>query len=326
MIEIKPPIAKQVESFLTPESFLRAAKTAHPAFRYAIAVAGIFAIIVAFTRFGIGYAALAFGSIALIALMALFLLFAQASRLSGTNFDLPAKVLIWFVLLVAMVVVTFLVSSAFFNVPLPLRTTIVGSLEPTPVKVETRALPSPSTDAVLASLFAAEIGEIYKTVGYQLLWLNEWARPPTFQTLRINNNQIVGTNLQTNATVGMSIDPKLLPPTQQFDLRSAKNFDLVKLGEQAGQAIVRFHSHYDRYRQALTALTSNPPDQGSAIINAHAAAREVIDTGRIALCALGSTPPHMSIGMLELPTPNCAAAGPGTIIGPRDSNRPRPPG
>jgi len=50
--------------FLTPASFIRAAKAAHPAFRYALAVAGILAIVTTFTKFGVGLATLVFGAIA----------------------------------------------------------------------------------------------------------------------------------------------------------------------------------------------------------------------------------------------------------------------
>jgi hypothetical protein len=70
--------AIQKEDFLSPASFISVAKAAHPAFRYAIVVAGILAIVVTFVNFGVGYATLVFGAIALIGLMVLFLVFAQA--------------------------------------------------------------------------------------------------------------------------------------------------------------------------------------------------------------------------------------------------------
>src|SRR6059036_950015 len=89
---------RKMVDFLTPASFIAAARDAHPAFRHAIVVAGILAIVVTFVRFGVGAATLVFGAIAIVGLMVLFLVFAQACRLAkggNKSLDLPAKVLVW---------------------------------------------------------------------------------------------------------------------------------------------------------------------------------------------------------------------------------------
>lgn len=122
------PATQKAENFLTPASFIRAAKAAHPAFRYAIAAAGVLAIVVTFVKFGVGYATLVFGAIALIGLMVLFLVFAQASKLTKSTLAPAAQALVWAILVIAIAIVVFLTVSVFFNMPLPFRDWIIRDL------------------------------------------------------------------------------------------------------------------------------------------------------------------------------------------------------
>jgi hypothetical protein len=131
MVDTSKPARKtfqRVQNFLTPASFITAAEEAHPAFRYAIAVAGLFAIVVIFAKFGVSLAALVLGAIAVIALMVVFLVFAQASKLTRTHLNLPAQVLVWAYLLMIVGGSLLVIASIFFNAPLPLRTLIVQKL------------------------------------------------------------------------------------------------------------------------------------------------------------------------------------------------------
>lgn len=281
MTKVNSPVGKQVETFLSPGSFIRAASAAHPAFRYAIAVAGILAIVVAFSRFGVGYEALAFGAVAVIALMALFLIFAQAARLSGTNFDLPAKVLIWFVLLIAMLVVSLLVGSVFFDRPLPLRSVIMKSANPAPP-----ALPKTNANELSPaqrSLLEADIVNAYKAVGYQMGYFNSWARPPTLQTMRVTQKEISAT-APDGRVVSMSIDPKQLPAPQFYNSNTIASAAM-------SPSITDFFSAYQQYRDALAHLASLTGNYNGAIIGTMSEGRKVLDRGRAALCGLGSKPP-----------------------------------
>ncbi len=119
---------QKAEDFLSPASFIHAAKAAHPAFRYALAVAGILAIVTSFIEFGTQPATLVFGAIAVIGLMVLFLLFAQISKLAKSSLDLPAQVLAWAFLVIAIAIVILLSSSVFFNVPVPFRDALTQQL------------------------------------------------------------------------------------------------------------------------------------------------------------------------------------------------------
>jgi hypothetical protein len=123
--------------------------------RYAIVVAGILAIVVTFVRFGVNYATLIFGSIAVVFLMVLFLVFAQAAKLSRSRLDRPAQVLVWAFLVIAVAIVAFLTSSAFFNQPLPLRDAIVQKLgsPQTPRQVTLTAVYRDSHEPVARTIF-----------------------------------------------------------------------------------------------------------------------------------------------------------------------------
>jgi hypothetical protein len=128
MGESDPKLTQKAEDFLTPGSFIRAARAAHPAFRYAIVSAGILAIVVIFAKFGVGPATLVFGAVALIGLMVIFLVFAQASKLARSALDLPARLLVWTFLVIIIVLSCGLTSSTFINAPLPFRDWIVAEL------------------------------------------------------------------------------------------------------------------------------------------------------------------------------------------------------
>lgn len=113
--------------YLSPASLIRAAKAAHPAFKYAIVVAGLAAIVTIVLRFGASPATLIFGSVIVVVLMVLFFVFAQAVAVTKSNLALPAIVLIWSFLLLAIATATLLFTSAFFDFPLPLKSIIVGN-------------------------------------------------------------------------------------------------------------------------------------------------------------------------------------------------------
>lgn len=119
---------KKAFDYLTPASFIAAAKAADPSFKFAILVAGILGIVVSFAKFGVSFATLVFGAIVVIGLMILYLVFAQAAKLAKATLDLPAKILIWTVLVIVVVVLACLTTSVFLNIPLPIRDWIVLKL------------------------------------------------------------------------------------------------------------------------------------------------------------------------------------------------------
>jgi hypothetical protein len=309
--EPEQPATQNAEDFLSPASFIRAAKAAHPAFRYAMAVAGILAIVVSFVKFGVGYATLVFGAIAIIGLMVLFLVFAQASKLTKSTLDVPAQVLVWACLVIAIVIVVFLTSSLFFSKPLPFRDWIIQefSKKPNNVVVPPVTPPvNPGNDiSAEKEIVISELTDAYKATGWKLAFFDSWGHPPTLQLLRVNQGMLVATTVDGKRTVSLSIDPRQLPTPQHYNAYVGQ---ISSLGSKEGPAVVRFFTAYEQFRDTLVSLTSNPADFTGAFINANVAAREAVTRGRLALCALGTTPPRLFReepgGFPEPVPPNCS--------------------
>ncbi len=108
------------------KSLVEAATKAHPAFRFATAVAGIAALVAIFSKFGISPIALVLGTLVSISLMAIFVIFASLSRLPDRELALPGRVILWTSLILMISTLILLYTSAFFGKPLPLRLLISG--------------------------------------------------------------------------------------------------------------------------------------------------------------------------------------------------------
>lgn len=117
---------KKTLSLPTPTELIKAATSAHPAFRYATVVVGLAALVWTVYSFGLRPATLVFGIIILIFLMALFLVFAAASTLPRPSLAGPATMFVHSVLFLAVACAVLLVTSAFFGWPLPLRALILA--------------------------------------------------------------------------------------------------------------------------------------------------------------------------------------------------------
>lgn len=130
----EPERKESVGSFLTLDSIIAAARRADPNFRYAIVAAGLVAVVATIVKFGVSYATLIFGVIALVGLMVLFVVFAQIPKLRRASLDLPARVLVWTILFAVIAFVTLLTTSIFLNWPLPFRDgiarAVVSAAEP----------------------------------------------------------------------------------------------------------------------------------------------------------------------------------------------------
>ena len=150
-----PPVkpATSVLRFLSPEGLIQAASKAHPGFRYAVVVGGIMGIVAVVSRYGISPATLVFGSIIIVVLMVLFLVFSQIAVAAKEHFSVPGTVLIWSYLVISILTALFLFLSAFFNGPLPLRDYIIRQLGPlaTPTPSATPGQASTATPAPISN-------------------------------------------------------------------------------------------------------------------------------------------------------------------------------
>jgi hypothetical protein len=115
-------------SLFSPTSLVAAAKNAHPAFRYAIAAAALAGLVAIVTRYGVSPATLVFGAIILVVLMVLFLVFSQAAVVAHAVMSVPAMALVWSFLFLSILTAIFLFTSAFFDAPLPIRSSLIRQL------------------------------------------------------------------------------------------------------------------------------------------------------------------------------------------------------
>lgn len=105
---------------LNPVTFLREAVRAVPAIRYALGVGGIVATIAIIFAFEIAPKIAFVGTVVMLLLMAVLVIFARTVSLAGPRTLLPALVLTWFSLLIFIAVSLALFSSVFFQKPLDL--------------------------------------------------------------------------------------------------------------------------------------------------------------------------------------------------------------
>lgn len=115
-------------AYLSPASLVKTALKSTPAFKYAVAAAAIAALVATIAQFGVSIASLMFGTIALLVVMVIFLLFSQAVAVRGEPVPLPSRVMIWSFLAAGILASTFSFTSAFFNWPIPLRLVLLRSL------------------------------------------------------------------------------------------------------------------------------------------------------------------------------------------------------
>ena len=124
--------------FLSPTSLIKAALAAHPAFKYAIAAAGLAGLVAIVSQYGVSPATLVFGAIILVVLMVLFLVFSQAVVVARKKLSVASLVLVWSFLSLGIFTALLLFTSAFFNGPLPVRSLLVRHLAVEQEKFEGR--------------------------------------------------------------------------------------------------------------------------------------------------------------------------------------------
>jgi hypothetical protein len=105
----------------TPIDILRAAIKAVPAVKWALGIAGIVAAIAIIEGFKIDLRVAVFGTVIMLILMTLLVIFAKAAGSGVVGFAGPAFVLTWFSLFLMMATATALFTSVFFKWPVNLQ-------------------------------------------------------------------------------------------------------------------------------------------------------------------------------------------------------------
>jgi tetratricopeptide (TPR) repeat protein len=111
---------------------LRESMKAVPAMKYALAVAGILAVVAMVGAFRVSPQTAVFGSIITLVLMVAMVIFARLTTTAPRHFFLPVKIMMWAFLIVTVATAFLLFTSAFFQWPRGLRE-IVDAKSPTPV-------------------------------------------------------------------------------------------------------------------------------------------------------------------------------------------------
>lgn len=152
----------------TPPSVLKQAINAVPAVKYALGVGGIISVIAIVRGFGIDFRVALWGTVVMLVLMTVLLVFAKASSRPQSAFKGPAFILTWFSLLLFMATATALFLSVFFGKPLDLRTLLAPvHAGQTPVeKHGTAEVLPPTTDRVDVTVKQAPSQAVTATVGH----------------------------------------------------------------------------------------------------------------------------------------------------------------
>ena len=152
----------------TPPSFLKQAINAVPAVKYALGVGGIISVIAIVRGFGIDFRVAVFGTVVMLVLMTLLLVFAKVSSRPQSTFKAPAVILTWFCLLLFIATATTLFLSVFFGKPLDLRTLLAPvHAGQTPVEQHgTAEVMPPTTDRVDVTVKRAPSQTVNATVGH----------------------------------------------------------------------------------------------------------------------------------------------------------------
>jgi hypothetical protein len=106
---------------ISPGKVLKDAIKAVPAVKYALGIAGIVAAIAIVKGFEIDFRIAVFGTVIMLVLMTVLVIFAKAAASAAVGFVGPATVLTWFSLLLVIGTATLLFWSVFFKWPVDLQ-------------------------------------------------------------------------------------------------------------------------------------------------------------------------------------------------------------
>lgn len=117
----------------TPIEILREATRAVPAVRYALGVAGILAAVALVRGFGLDARTALLGTLGMLALMVVLVVFARLTKTAPSHFVTPILVLMWSMLVITVASAVLLFTSVFFDWPLAMSALISAtSTAPSP--------------------------------------------------------------------------------------------------------------------------------------------------------------------------------------------------
>jgi len=148
----------------TPPSVLKQAIKAVPAVRYALGIGGIISVIAIVRGFRIDFRVAVVGTVVMLLLMTVLLVFAKAASRPQSAFRGPAFTFTWFSLVLFMATATALFLSVFFGKPLDLRTLLHAEQTPVEKHGTAEVLP-PTTDKLDVTVKRAPSQTVTARVG-----------------------------------------------------------------------------------------------------------------------------------------------------------------
>ncbi|HTA64433.1 MAG TPA: hypothetical protein VK753_02920 [Xanthomonadaceae bacterium] len=211
----------KLPDYLSPAAAIAAASRAHPAFKYATAALGLMGIVAVALHWGLSAYAAVFGSILLVVLMVLFLVFAQATSLARASVTLQAQVLVWTFLSLAIATAILLFTSSFFNQPLPFRTVLLREL-----------MPSGQGDSAINCNLPSQDGGVPTTIQFvnhrartvELFWIHPDASVEYFQD--IAPGQSIEENTFVNHSWCVKDADTKMPVASAIATQAAKSIDI----------------------------------------------------------------------------------------------------
>jgi hypothetical protein len=116
-----------------PLEVLREAIRAVPAVKYALGIAGIIAVIAIVKGFNLDFRIAGFGTIIMLLLMTVLVVFARLTKTAPGPFVVPVAIFTWFAISMTMTVATLLLTSVFWQKPVDLQDWIVKKRVPDPL-------------------------------------------------------------------------------------------------------------------------------------------------------------------------------------------------
>ena len=124
---------------------LRESIKAVPAMKYALAVAGILAVVAMVGAFKISPSMAVFGAVITLVLMVAMVIFARLTTTASRHFFLPVTIMMWAFLVITVATAFLLFTSAFFQWPRGLRELIGPPVAAVPAGPTVRAAAGPKS-------------------------------------------------------------------------------------------------------------------------------------------------------------------------------------
>jgi hypothetical protein len=267
------------------------------------------ALVATVTQLGVSLPTLALGAVAFLVLMTLYVIFKVVPEyIRGGGLKRHAAVLSWTSLIAFVAVILLLLTSTFFNVPLPFKAWIIREISRDATGKPADHAPAPATPPaakaaatsaqtwILADkriLLAREIQARKAKCVIFLRFLEKHSSEPN--AYKVDGSRIYGPRGADGITF-LELDSRYLPPVQEIDrlIREAG------LDESTEKRVSEFRTSYARFAASVDD-PMNKQHINVGVFNWGKFAREVTLNATFALCALDADLGETGLGSGPIP-------------------------